>query len=92
MQNWLPFLFWRVMYLHWFKIFDFATVFVNCSSRLKWGIGRLISECQHIPIVLPLYHLGTDGVFPNTKPYIPKWGEYTYSAFFMIQLAQSNDC
>ena len=49
-----------------------SSVFV---FRFKWGVGRLISECPHVPIVVPIYHLGADDTLPNYQPYIPRVGE-----------------
>ncbi|KAL5013298.1 hypothetical protein ScPMuIL_007568 [Solemya velum] len=40
--------------------------------RLKWGVGRLISDCKKIPLVLPFWHFGMDDILPNRSPYIPK--------------------
>ncbi|XP_014678258.1 PREDICTED: tafazzin-like [Priapulus caudatus] len=41
--------------------------------RLKWGVGRLISECKVSPIVIPIWITGMDDVLPNKSPYIPKY-------------------
>ncbi|XP_046369478.1 tafazzin-like [Haliotis rufescens] len=41
------------------------------QMRLKWGVGRLISESNITPLVLPMFHFGMDDVLPNKTPYIP---------------------
>jgi len=43
--------------------------------RIKWGIGRAISESKKLPIVIPIYHLGMDSILPNKYPYIPHFGQ-----------------
>ena len=45
------------------------------DMRYKWGIARLIDECEKVPIVIPIYHLGMDSILPNRKPYIPWVGQ-----------------
>ncbi|CAH1267810.1 TAZ [Branchiostoma lanceolatum] len=55
-----------------------ATRKVNMTQemiRLKWGVGRLIEECQQTPVVIPIWHVGMDTVLPNVKPYIPRSGK-----------------
>ncbi|XP_052829108.1 tafazzin isoform X2 [Octopus bimaculoides] len=51
---------------------------VNLSKefmRLKWGVGRLIADCNNNSLVLPIWLVGMDSILPNKKPYIPKIGK-----------------
>ncbi|KAK8791093.1 hypothetical protein WA158_005724 [Blastocystis sp. Blastoise] len=34
---------------------------------LKWGVGRIISECEVTPIILPFYQLGLEGIQPQKE-------------------------
>eukprot|EP00048_Salpingoeca_helianthica_P006245 m.96264 g.96264 ORF g.96264 m.96264 type:complete len:288 (+) comp13931_c0_seq3:1705-2568(+) len=42
--------------------------------RLKWGVGRLLLEPKHTPIVVPFYVRGMQRVLPN-HTYFPRFGE-----------------
>ena len=61
----------------WIHIYPEGKVNTNpkIDLRLKWGVGRLISECKVLPIVIPIYHLGLDSILPNVTPYIPRIGQ-----------------
>ncbi|OWA52699.1 Tafazzin [Hypsibius exemplaris] len=43
--------------------------------RLKWGVGRLISEASITPLVLPFFHQGADYIQANRPPFIPTIGK-----------------
>lgn len=49
--------------------------------RLKWGVGRLVADCEVSPLVLPYWHIGMEAVLPNTKPYIPQVGNSVTCVF-----------
>ena len=56
----------------WLHIFPEGKINVEKTMmRLKWGVGRLISDCQETPIVLPFFHFGMDDILPNKLPYRP---------------------
>ena len=58
---------------HWVNLFPEAKVNEKPSDgilKFRWGLARLIRECRHAPIVIPLYHNG----MPSILPYVPgKW-------------------
>jgi monolysocardiolipin acyltransferase len=43
--------------------------------RLKWGVGRMVAECQTTPVVIPFWHVGMADILPNKYPYIPRIGK-----------------
>ena len=50
----------------WVNIFPEAKVIdKNFEGVYRWGVGRLVKECQKIPIFLPVYHIGMNTVLPN---------------------------
>ena len=59
----------------WVHIFPEGGVNLNPlqeTLRLKWGVGRLVSECLPSPLVVPIWHVGMEEILPNRPPYIPK--------------------
>lgn len=61
----------------WLHIFPEGRVNVERTNlyRLKWGVGRIISELKTTPIVIPYHHTGMNEVLPTRSPYIPKIGK-----------------
>lgn len=54
---------------HWVHLYPEGQVNEQkLDMRYKWGVGRLIAECNVTPIVIPIYHLGMDDILPNKKP------------------------
>lgn len=51
----------------WVHIFPEGKVTVEGTGRLKWGVGRLLSECKKMPIVVPFWHVGMENYLFQTK-------------------------
>jgi len=64
----------------WLHVFPEGRVNVERVSlyRLKWGIGRIISELKTTPIVIPIHHTGMASVLPNERPYVPRFGNKVF--------------
>ncbi|XP_048740582.2 tafazzin-like [Ostrea edulis] len=57
----------------WVHVFPEGKINMEKSYvRLKWGIGRLLTEAKQCPVVLPYYHMGMDDALPTKSPYIPR--------------------
>jgi len=76
-QRALDFAIDRLNHGEWVHVFPEGKVNTEKKElyRLKWGIGRIISETKKTPIVIPIWHVGMSDVLPNTKPYFLRIGK-----------------
>ena len=54
--------------------------------RTKWGVGRLVQECERPPLVLPFVHRGMEEVLPlyHTFPKLnKKLASFRHLQFFL---------
>uniref|UniRef100_A0A0N4ZJA3 Tafazzin family protein n=1 Tax=Parastrongyloides trichosuri TaxID=131310 RepID=A0A0N4ZJA3_PARTI len=58
----------------WVHIFPEGRV-ETLPIRIKWGVGRLVMDCNELPTILPIWIKGMDHVWPTTKPYRPRFGK-----------------
>lgn len=67
----------------WIHVFPEGKV--NQSGSLlpfKWGTGKLVYVSDEVPLVLPFYFTGMEGVMPLKQPYIPRPFGKTLEVFF----------
>lgn len=62
----------------WLHIFPEGKVNMDkVRLRLKWGVGRLITDAVNTPVVLPFCHYGMDTILANYPPYVPQINKKT---------------
>ncbi|EPB73546.1 Acyltransferase [Ancylostoma ceylanicum] len=42
--------------------------------RFKWGVGRLVMDCNSPPLILPVWCTNMSSVWPTHPPYYPRFG------------------
>ncbi|VDN45095.1 unnamed protein product [Gongylonema pulchrum] len=56
----------------WIHVFPEGKVTPN-PIRIKWGVARMIMESPNPPIVLPIWIQRMAEVWPQSKPYYPRF-------------------
>lgn len=57
----------------WLHIFSEGKINMeNEILGLRWGLGRLVADCDVTPIVVVLFHQGHEKILPNEPPYVPQ--------------------